>query len=67
MEDKKTASIFGVLVFIVIVILASIFGEDDDASTKREVAKKQSCQSQSSTYYKCSYSYFEGRCVCKLR
>ncbi len=54
----------GAIVVVVVICIVSIFSNNgsDEPNYNQEW-----CASKSDTYNKCSYSYFEGRCVCKRR
>ena len=68
-EDYK--SLLFVIVFIVGLILIGISSCSVDDSRKEEekelARKREYCSAKSNTYYKCSYSIWEGRCICKQR
>lgn len=68
-EDFKL--LFFVIVFIVGLILIGISSCSVDDSSKEEeeelARKREYCSAKSNTYYKCSYSIWEGRCICKQR
>ncbi len=72
--DESTSStearVIGVIVVIVFMIfgLASCSSSDDknDEDLKLE-AKRSACSARTNTYYKCDWSLWEDRCVCKQR
>lgn len=64
LSDKIGFAVISCFVaFFSIVFIVSLFNGDNDVDT----TKQSYCSSMSDAYNKCSYSYLEGRCVCKRR
>lgn len=75
-DTKKALKVFGVIVVGCICGFGGnyILGTFDNTSTPAEEREKEefrqkveACQQQTNTYYKCSWSNLENRCVCKQR
>lgn len=73
MEKKKKNNEFKwyhwfgiILLFFMIFIGISEEGEET-TEEKIDRLNRESCSSQSNTFYKCSWSFWEDRCVCKQR
>lgn len=65
---------FFLLMVIIIIVSLAIIGSNSGSSSSREnkaremeERKETKCRAKSDDYNKCSYSAWEGRCVCKRR
>ena len=56
-----------VIGIIVAIVVLSLFINGFDNGTAPSDAELNSCRNMSSTYYKCSWSIRENRCVCNQR
>ncbi len=58
-----------IMIFIITIILAVCSGCSSSSDEGDEIMeeRRSACEAKSSTFYKCSYSLWEGRCVCKQR
>lgn len=74
--NKKNPAKEALNIFIGVMAMLLLFSScsssnDSSSSTNKESAemeiKRASCESRTNTYYKCSYSIWEDRCVCKAR
>ena len=67
--------IFGLIRAVIIVVgiylIANIsFCDIEDEETTQEIAdrlEREACRTNSTAYHKCSWSFWEDRCVCKQR
>lgn len=59
----------GIIIVIAFFILKACVTEaaKPDDKDLENIAKYNSCSKRSSTYYKCNWSTWENRCVCKQR
>lgn len=70
-SNKKSNAMSTIAIAVIILIIFGLISSchnhnytDEDLEN---AAKWNSCEKRSSTYYKCSWSFWEDRCVCKQR
>lgn len=60
----------GIMIVIALIIFGLVSCSSDGNYTDEELeeaGKWRECSERSNTYYKCSWSHWEDRCVCKQR
>lgn len=75
-DDLQGKFLIGsIITFVIAIIISMIFSsipsdykKQQDAQQKEEnITKRRLCSEKSNTYYRCSWSITEDRCVCKQR
>ncbi len=63
----STIFVFIVLIAMIIELISCTAGDGSSKNNAEDYVKYDSCREKSNTYFKCSYSVWEDRCVCKMR
>lgn len=75
-DDLQGKFLIGsIITFVIAIIISMIFvnipsdyEKQKNAERQQEsITKQQRCSQKTNTYYKCSWSVIEDRCVCKQR
>ena len=66
-SNIAAAVIMGVIVLIIFGLVSCYSDGNYTDEELEEAGKWRACSERSNTYYKCSWSHWEDRCVCKQR
>lgn len=60
--------VIAIIICIIFINIPSDYEKQKDAQQQEEnITKRRLCSEKSNTYYRCSWSITEDRCVCKQR
>lgn len=64
----RTIGISITVISIILIIILEVTSPSNDKSTTSTTPKKyEVCEAKTNTYYKCHWSSWEDRCICKQR